>query len=110
MEDGKVTVERVLSDGHEVVEAQLPALLSVSNELGEARYPNLRNIMAASRKQPTVWTAADLGLDASQLTPKVELIDLFVPVQEKNLELVEGEDDADAGKKLALRLREVNLI
>lgn len=106
-QDGKVVVERLLSDGHEVVEAPLPALISVSNELGEARYPNLRNIMAASRKQPTVWTSADLGIEVS---PKLELTDLFVPAQEKNLELIEGEDEADAGRNLALKLREANLI
>jgi len=105
-----VVVERLLSDGHEVAEAPLPALISVSNELGEARYPNLRNIMAASRKQPTIWTSADLGLEASGLSPKLELTDLFVPAQEKKLELIEGEDEADAGRNLALKLREANLI
>ena len=108
--DGSLVVERALDEGYEVVEAGLPALVTVSNELGEPRYPNLRGIMAASRKSPTVWTAADLGLDTARLAPSLELIDLFIPVSDKQCELVEGEDERDAGRQLALRLRAENLI
>ena len=108
--DGGVVVERALTDGYEVVEAALPALVTVSNELGEPRYPTLRGIMTASRKTPTVWTADDLGLDPAKLAPKLELLDLFMPVSDKQVELIEGEDEADAGRKLALRLREEKLI
>ena len=62
-DDQKVVVERLAPDGYEVVEADLPALVTVSNELGQPRYPTLRGIMAATRKRPTVWTAGDLPLD-----------------------------------------------
>ena len=48
---GKVTVERVLPDAFETVEASLPAVVTVSNELGEPRYPKLPQIMAAGKKQ-----------------------------------------------------------
>ena len=109
VDDGLV-VQRTLTDGYEVVEAPLPALVTVSNELGEPRYPTLRGIMTASRKAPTVWTAADLDLDAARLAPKLRLSDLYIPQAEKECEFIEGEDDADAGRKLALRLREAKLI
>ncbi len=108
-EDG-IIVQRALSDGYEVVEAPLPALVTVTNEFGEPRYPTLRGIMTASRKQPTRWSAADVGLDASALAPKLTLQELYIPVSDNQVELVEGEDDADAGRKLALRLREEKLI
>ena len=108
--DGGVIVHRVLPDGYEVVEARLPALVTVSNELGEPRYPTLRGIMAAGRKTPTVWTAADLGIDAADLAPRVRVIDLAVPVVDRECEIVTGESDADAGRALALRLREDGLI
>lgn len=103
-----VRVERVLPDGHEVVEADLPAVVTVSNELGTARYPNMRGIMAARRVQPTVWTAADLGID--DVTPAFELVRLEKPTSEVKTELITGEDDADAGRKLALRLREERIV
>lgn len=106
--DTNVRVDRVLPDGHEVVEANLPAVITVSNELGQPRYPSLRNIMAAVRKNPTVWSGQDLGLDS--LDTQVETKDLFIPVSEKECEFLEGEDEADAGRKLAMALREANLI
>src|SRR4030067_707192 len=59
--DGKGKGERVISDGYQVVEVTLPALITVSNELGEARYATLKGIMAASKKQPVVWKPADIG-------------------------------------------------
>jgi len=45
--NGKARVERVTSDGYEIVEVPLPALITVSNELGEARYPTMKRIMSA---------------------------------------------------------------
>ena len=66
--------------------------------------------MQASRKQPTNWSAADVGLDAGALEPKLTLTDLYIPVSDSQVEVIEGEDDADAGRKLALRLREEKLI
>ena len=106
----KVLVERVTPDGYEVVEAPLPALVTVSNELGQPRYPTLRGIMAATRKRPVVWSASDLEMDAAQLEPRVTLHNLFVPVREQQCEIVGGEDAADAGRQLALRLREAKII
>ena len=110
VQDGTVRVERIIPDGYEVVEAALPALVTVSNELGQPRYPTLRGIMAATRKQPTVWTAADLDLDDSLASARVTLRELFVPVSERECEFIEGEDPADSGRLLALKLREDKLI
>jgi electron transfer flavoprotein beta subunit len=108
--NGGLTVHRALVDGYEVIEAGLPAVVSVSNELGEPRYPTLRGIMTASRKSPTVWSASDLGLDPARLQPRLSLTALYVPDSDQQCELIEGEDEADAGRKLALRLREEKLI
>jgi electron transfer flavoprotein beta subunit len=58
-----VRVERVLDDGSEIVEADLPAVVTVSNEIGAPRAPSLRETMRAARKPVQVWKAADLGLD-----------------------------------------------
>ena len=51
LDGGKVTVERVLLDGFETMEAPTPAVVTVSNELGEPRYPQLRQIMLAAKKE-----------------------------------------------------------
>lgn len=108
--DGRVTVERQMPEGTEIVESPMPALVTVSNELGQPRYPTLRGIMAATRKQPVVWSLEDLGLNEGELSPQIETVDLYVPVTEAYCEFIEGEDDADAGHLLALKLREAKLV
>jgi len=108
--DGGLIVHRSLTDGYQVVEAPLPAVVTVTNELGEPRYPTLRGIMAASRKAPTVWSASDLGLTTEHLDPKLDLTDLYIPVSDTECEFIQGEDEADAGRLLAMRLREARLI
>jgi electron transfer flavoprotein beta subunit len=110
LKENHVLVERVTTDGYEIIEGQLPCVVTVSNELGQPRYPTLRGIMAATRKKPTTWTSVDLGLDVSALTPKISLTDLFTPERNQECEMIEGENEADAAKNLALKLREDKLI
>ena len=110
VKDGTVVAECTTSAGYTVNEAPLPALVTVSNELGQPRYPTLRGIMAATRKSPTVWTAADLGLDLDELQPRVSLRELFIPQSSQECEIIEGDDAADAGRQLAFKLREAKLI
>ena len=111
--DGTLKVERVLMDGFETVEVRLPALVTISNELGEPRYPQLREIMAAARKPVAVWSAADLGLDPSQVGAAGSVLSLdrlYVPVHEAKCEFIEGETMEEAAEKLAAKLREAKLI
>lgn len=107
--NGSVQVHRVTSDGYEVLEAPLPAVVTVTNELGEPRIPTIKGLMDAARKKPTVWGMGDLGIDPAGLA-KTKVADLFIPEREKRCELVEGEDEADAGRKLARKLREAKII
>jgi electron transfer flavoprotein beta subunit len=104
----KVTVERVLLDGFETVEAPTPAVVTVSNELGEPRYPQLRQIMAAAKKEVKNWTLADLGIGAP--TPRVNLEALFVPDTSVQTEFIDGDSAQEKAQKLAQRLREAKLI
>jgi electron transfer flavoprotein beta subunit len=108
--EGRVIVKKQVSQGVEIMEAPLPAIVTVSNELGQPRYPTLRGIMAATRKQPIVWSAQDLGVNLYQTQSHLELIDLYTPTSDKECEIVQGEDDADSGRMLALKLREAKLI
>ena len=78
------------ADGYEVIEVSLPALITISNELGEPRYPKITGIMAAKKKEPIIWKPADIGLDASQK--------------------VAGENPEEAGVNLALKLREAKIL
>jgi electron transfer flavoprotein beta subunit len=111
--DSKATVERVLPDGYEVVEVSLPALITISNELGEPRYATLKGIMAAAKKTVPVWNAGEIGADEAMVGvtgARTKMLKLFVPVRESKCELIEGENDEEAATKLALKLREIKLI
>ncbi|MCZ6789642.1 MAG: electron transfer flavoprotein subunit beta/FixA family protein [Chloroflexi bacterium] len=107
---GEVVCEHIIDNGYQVVSASLPAVVTVSNELGEPRYPNIRNIMAAARKTPTTWSLADIGMSESDLAPKLQMLDLYVPEKQSQVEFIEGENEEDAGRKLAIKLREAKLI
>ncbi|MCH8090515.1 MAG: electron transfer flavoprotein subunit beta/FixA family protein [Chloroflexi bacterium] len=108
MTNGVIRVERVVPDGYEVVEASPPVVVTVSNELGQPRYPTLRGIMAAGRKQPTVWSAQDLGLDTT--VSRMKLLKLYQPDKISQCEFIEGGSPAEAGVNLALKLREAKII
>ena len=109
LKNGSVRIQRVTPDGEETLEAPLPAVVTVSNEFGEPRAPNIKGIMAATRAKPTVWGLADLNVDLTTLA-RTELVDLFIPARETRCEIIQGEDDTEVGRKLALKLREAKLI
>ncbi len=109
-QNGNLVVERVLGDGFETVSIPTPALVTVSNELGDPRYPQLRQIMAAGRKQVTNYTLADLGLSAADIAPRLTLEKLYIPVKESQVEVIEGETAQEKAANLAKKLREAKLI
>ena len=106
----KVRVKRVVSDGYEVIEALMPVLVTASSEIGELRFTTMEKIMAAKKKEPTVWKPADIGVDASQIGRRVKLLKLFQPVHEGKCEIIEGEGPEEAGANLALKLREAKIL
>ena len=111
--DGKARVERVTADGYEVIEVSLPALITVSNELGEPRYPTIRGIMAAKKKEPVIWKPADIGGEPSQVGAagrRTKLLKLFQPVREGKCEIIEEESPEEAAVSLALKLREAKIL
>jgi len=106
-------VERMTDDGYEVVEVSLPALITVSNELGEPRYATIKGIMVARRKEPVVWKPADIGVEPSQIGAagrRTRLLKLFQPVREGKCEIAEGESPEEAAVNLALKLKEAKAL
>ncbi len=104
--DGKARVERVLPDGYETIEVPLPALFTVSNEIGEPRYATLKGIMAAAKKQVTNWSSKDVA----PAQARSQMLKIYVPVHEGKCEFIEGETPEEAGANLAAKLRAVKLI
>jgi len=80
---GTIIVERLLEEGREIVEAKLPALLTVVKDINQPRSATLFHIRRASKLLIPTWTAADLpGADLSKLGLKgspTQVIKIFSP-------------------------------
>lgn len=62
-----VTVERETDDGVTVLQAELPAVISVNEKINEPRYPSFKGIMAAKKKPVSTLSLADAGLAVSDV-------------------------------------------
>ncbi|WP_030417586.1 electron transfer flavoprotein subunit beta/FixA family protein [Streptomyces sp. SCSIO 75703] len=67
VEDGTVRGRRDGDAASERLEASLPAVVSVTDQSGEARYPSFKGIMAAKKKPVVSWDLSDLDLDADEV-------------------------------------------
>jgi electron transfer flavoprotein beta subunit len=101
-----ITVERLLEGGLQVVRAKLPAVVAVTKDLNEPRYPSLLGIRKASKAPVTVWTAADLGEVPASGTRVVER---RIPPARSAGEVFQGEAAEIVGR-LVERLAESKFI
>ena len=67
VEGGTVTGRRDGDAASETIVASLPAVVSVTDQINEPRYPSFKGIMAAKKKPLEEWSLADLGVDAGQV-------------------------------------------
>ncbi|MFC8627736.1 electron transfer flavoprotein subunit beta/FixA family protein, partial [Streptomyces anulatus] len=67
VDGGVVTGRRDGDTASEQLEASLPAVVSVTDQSGEARYPSFKGIMAAKKKPVESLDLDDLGLDADEV-------------------------------------------
>jgi electron transfer flavoprotein beta subunit len=97
-----VSIRRDGDTSTQAIAATLPAVVSVTDQINEPRYPSFKGIMAAKKKPVTTWTLADLGVDASQvgLDAAWTTVDEVTarPPREKGQIVT---DDGDGGEKLA---------
>nr|WP_319487276.1 electron transfer flavoprotein subunit beta [uncultured Caproiciproducens sp.] len=112
MGDGKVTVQRQLEDGYEIVEAQMPCLLTCVKELNEPRYMSIGSIVDAYKKDITVWSHTEVCLDAKECglnASPTQVFRSFTPPQKGKGEMLTGSDN-EMAKILIGKLNEKHLI
>jgi electron transfer flavoprotein beta subunit len=103
----KVTVHRQTEDGHQVVEAQPPALVSVTAGIAEPRYASLKGIMAARSKEIKQLSAVDLGVEKGK--PSEELKEVAQAEGRKAGEVVE-DDGTNGVEKIVAVLQTAKVI
>lgn len=101
--DGKIRCQCTVEGGTKEMEAPLPALIATQRGLNDPRYASLPGIMKAKKKPLETKTLADLGLDASDLAPLVQVKALKVPPERKGGRVIEG-DSAQAKAAELVRL------
>jgi electron transfer flavoprotein beta subunit len=65
--ESSVTGRRDGDVAAETVEAALPAIVSVTDQINEPRYPSFKGIMAAKKKPVETWSLADLGVEPAEV-------------------------------------------
>ena len=105
----EVTGSRTLDDGVQRVRVALPAVISVTEALPEARFPNFKGIMAAKKKPVEVISLADLDVAVDEdSTPASILVQVAErPPREAGIKIT---DEGDGGQKIAEYLKQNNLV
>src|SRR6202045_394087 len=106
---GKAVIDRQTDEGYDVVEAPLPAIVTVTGGINEARYPGLRGIMQAKNKEGKQVGLPDMGL-AGQAGPAgltQEVVEATPAEARKAGEVVE--DKGEGAKRVADFLKELKV-
>lgn len=109
--DGGVRVQRELDHGSELLQADLPAVVSVSDRANDPRYPGFKGIMAARKKPLDTWSLAELHLSAADVGfagARTRVVEATPRPPRDNRVLLT--DTGDAGRRLAAYLADSHLI
>jgi electron transfer flavoprotein beta subunit len=111
IDDDRIAIKRQSESGYDLVESKLPALVAVSSGINEPRYPQLKGIMAAKKKEIKIYTAADLGLPPDQVGEKgarEKVLTVGRPPKRQAGKVVV--DEGEGGKQIAEFLAEIKVI
>ncbi|MEA4900525.1 electron transfer flavoprotein subunit beta/FixA family protein [Desulfitobacterium sp.] len=112
--ESTITVERKTEGGRQVVQAQLPALITVEKELNDLRYASLPNMMNAAKYEPEIWNSQSLPFDATQMGLKgspTSVVRIFAPPTRTGGEKIDGtQNPSGTAKALVDTLIDGNII
>jgi electron transfer flavoprotein beta subunit len=101
--DGSARIRRLSATGFDWVEAPLPVVATVTDQVGEPRYASLKGIMAAKRKPLETWSLGDIGLDAGALRggALTRVVEARPPEAKAPTERIENVSADEAATKIA---------
>jgi electron transfer flavoprotein beta subunit len=104
--EDRVLVEQLAESGSNLLRAPLPAVVTVSHEVGEAPVVPFARMVEAKKMPLDILTPADLaGVEATAAPATTyALVGMQERDEHRSCELVEGSDARDAGRALARRL------
>jgi len=108
--DGAAQIRRLNPTGFDILEAPLPVVATVTDQVGEPRYASLKGIMAARRMELTTWSVADLGIDPADLGPLTQVVAADPPPAKAPPQVISGVGPDEAASRIADWLAERKLI
>ncbi|NLL18172.1 MAG: electron transfer flavoprotein subunit beta/FixA family protein [Clostridia bacterium] len=108
VEDGKVVCHREGDGSVEVLEVPLPAVVTAQKGLNEPRYPSLKGIMQAKKKELKKVSLGDLGLPAEEAKAKV--VGYQLPEARQAGKVVEGEPAETVSQLIEFLTKEAKVI
>ena len=106
----KLKIDRIITDGFQTVESEMPLVITTGNQVGDPRYPTLKGIMAASKKEINKISLSDLNLSEVDIVPKVKIEEIYFPENENNVEIIDGENNKQKAINLISKLKEEGVI
>ncbi|TGU72538.1 electron transfer flavoprotein beta subunit/FixA family protein [Geomonas terrae] len=109
-----ITVRRKLEGRYEIVEARLPAMITVVRELNRPRYPTVPMRLASAKAEVEVWSNEQLQLDVNSVGLKGSptwVSRIFSPERKEGEIVGDGMNDpAGAARLLLERLIEGDML
>ncbi|MCX6998944.1 MAG: electron transfer flavoprotein subunit beta/FixA family protein [Candidatus Sumerlaeota bacterium] len=109
IENGTVRVHRMMEYGYDVIELQLPALLTVVKEINEPRLPSLKGKIRARKYEPIALKACDMNVKKERLGltgSPTQVIKVFTPEIRREGEMIAGDNPDEIARNLKSKLKE----
>jgi len=113
IDNATIRVQREHEEGYEVIDAQMPVLLTVVKSINEPRTPTVKGLMKANRKEIPVWTVDDIVVKASAIGLKgspTQVRRIFTPERRVQGELIQADTGREAAGILVQRLVGLKII
>ena len=108
-----IKVDREHEDGYEIMETQLPAVVTVVKSIAEPRFPTVKGTMKANRTQIPVWSAADINADEKRIGmpgSPTQVRRIFTPTQRSQGQLIQEESAQISVAVLMQKLSDAKII
>jgi len=112
MAEGYIRVQRMVEDGHEIIESPLPAVITVVKEINTPRLPSLRGIAMSKRTVIPTWTAGELDIEQDKIGlagSATRVVKIFFPQRDCQAEILQGDPESQA-ERLVSKLKEAGLV
>lgn len=109
-----VLIKRKLTSGHELIQSELPCLLTVEKEINDIEYSPMPNMIKATRYEPIIWAVSDLeNVERTQLglkgSPTI-VGKMFTPPRPEGGKRLEGTADEQVQQLMEVLMEKKDLL